>query len=91
MFKPIKDVVIIRPDNPIKGQRVSEGGILAPPGSYMGDICERVHFGTVIKIGNAVDLVKEGDRIIYGPYSTNPVGNDGLLVMRESDVMGVIK
>lgn len=91
MFQPIKDVVVIKPDNPKKSQRVTDLGILIPPGAYYGELCERVHFGTVIKIGNAVDLVKEGDKIIYGAYSTKEIGDDGLLVIREPNIMGIVE
>jgi len=91
IFRPIKNVVLISPDNPMGGQRVSKGGILAPDGSYFGDVCERCHTGTVLRIGNTVSLVKVGDKIAYTPFSVKKVGDDGLLTIREDFIMGVIE
>ena len=91
MLNPINNVVLLKPDKPMGGQRISKGGILAPPGSYLGDFCLRCHTGIVLKIGNSVHLVNIGDRIAYTPFSVKKVGDDGLLVIRQDDIMAVME
>lgn len=92
MLNPINNVVLLKPDNPEKSQRVTDSGrILLPPGSYYGDYCLRCHTGTVLKIGNSVHLVNIGDRIAYTPFSVKKVGDDGLLVIRQDDIMAVVE
>ena len=91
MLNPIKDVVLLKPDFQRGKHRVTDGGIIIPEGGFYGDYCQRCHTGTVLKIGNSVHLVNIGDRIAYTPFSVKKVGDDGLLVIREDDVLAVVE
>ena len=48
--------------------------------------------GTVVAVGEGVKRVKAGDRVLFGKWSGTEVKLDGeeLLIMKESDIMGII-
>jgi len=92
-FRPLHDRVVVR--------RVSEleksaGGILIPDTAR-----EKPTEGEVVAVGpgvrgddgkiNALD-VKAGDRVLFGKWSGSEVKLDGedLIIMKESDIMGII-
>ena len=92
-FRPLQDRVVIRR---IEGEEKTKGGIIIPDTAK-----EKPQEGEVVAVGPGtrdeagklvpVDL-KAGDRVLFGKWSGSEVKIDGeeLLIMKESDVMGVI-
>jgi chaperonin GroES len=92
-FRPLHDRVVIRR---IKEDTTSKGGIIIPENAR-----EKPMRGEVVAIGpgrrdEAGKLVpidvKAGETILFGKWSGTEVKIDGeeLLIMQESDIMGVI-
>jgi chaperonin GroES len=93
-FRPLHDRVVIRR---LEGEERTKGGILIPD-----TVKEKPQEGEVIAIGpgardengrlTPLDL-KPGERVLFGKWSGSEVKIDGeeLLIMKESDVMGVIE
>src|SRR5271157_862812 len=93
-FRPLHDRVIVRR---IEGEEKTKGGIIIPDTAK-----EKPQEGEVIAVGPGardesgklvpLDL-KAGDRILFGKWSGTEVKIDGeeLLIMKESDVMGVVE
>ena len=92
-FRPLHDRVVVRR---IEEDERTPGGIIIPDTAK-----EKPQQGEVIAVGpGARDEkgvvqpldVKAGDRILFGKWSGTEVKIDGeeLLIMKESDVMGVI-
>jgi chaperonin GroES len=93
-FRPLHDRVVVRR---IEGEEKTKGGIIIPDTAK-----EKPQEGEIIAVGpgardesgKLVPLdVKAGDRILFGKWSGTEVKIDGeeLLIMKESDVMGVIE
>ena len=93
-FRPLHDRVVIRRLN---AEEKSSGGIIIPDTAQ-----EKPMEGEVVAAGpgarneqgQTVALeVKPGDRILFGKWSGTEVKLDGeeLLIMKESDVMGIIE
>ena len=93
-FRPLHDRVVVRR---LEGEEKSKGGIIIPDTAK-----EKPQEGQVVAVGpgardEAGKLVpldlKVGDRIIFGKWSGTEVKIDGedLLIMKESDVMGVLE
>jgi chaperonin GroES len=92
-FRPLHDRVVIRR---AEGDIKSKGGIIIPDNAK-----EKPHEGTVVAVGPGsrdesgalitLDL-KAGDAVLFGKWSGSEVKIDGedLLIMKESDVMGII-
>ena len=92
-FRPLHDRVVIRRLN---AEEKTAGGIIIPDNAQ-----EKPMEGEVIAVGTgarneqgqivALD-VKAGDRILFGKWSGTEVKLDGeeLLIMKESDIMGVL-
>ncbi len=93
-FRPLHDRVIIRRLN---AEEKTRGGIIIPDTAQ-----EKPMEGEVIAVGPgarneagaivALD-VKAGDRILFGKWSGTEVKLDGeeLLIMKESDIMGIVE
>src|SRR5580692_11321728 len=93
-FRPLHDRIVIRR---IEGEEKTKGGIIIPDTAK-----EKPQEGEVIAVGPGardesgklvpLDL-KAGDRILFGKWSGTEVKIDGeeLLIMKESDVMGVVE
>jgi chaperonin GroES len=93
-FRPLHDRVVVRR---LEEEERSKGGIIIPDTAK-----EKPQQGEVVAVGPgarneeghivALD-VKEGDRILFGKWSGTEVKIDGedLLIMKESDVLGVIE
>jgi chaperonin GroES len=93
-FRPLHDRIVIRR---IEGEDKTKGGIIIPDTAK-----EKPQEGEVIAVGPGardesgklvpLDL-KAGDRVLFGKWSGTEVKIDGedLLIMKESDVMGVIE
>ena len=93
-FRPLHDRVVIRRLN---AEEKSAGGIIIPDTAQ-----EKPMEGEVVAAGpgarneqgHIVALeVKAGDRILFGKWSGTEVKLDGeeLLIMKESDIMGIIE
>jgi chaperonin GroES len=93
-FRPLSDRVVVRR---IKEETKSAGGIIIPDTAQ-----EKPQEGEIIAVGpGALDdngkrvlpEVKPGDHILFGKWSGTEVKIDGeeLLIMKESDVMGIIE
>ena len=93
-FRPLHDRVVVRR---IEQQGKTTGGIIIPDTAQ-----EKPQEGEVIGVGPGarneagaiVPLdVKVGDRILFAKWSGNEVKIDGqeLLIMKESDIMGIIE
>ena len=93
-FRPLHDRVVIRR---IEGEDKTKGGILIPD-----TVKEKPQEGEVVAVGpgardesgKLVALeVKAGDRVLFGKWSGSEVKIDGedLLIMKESDILGVIE
>jgi len=94
MFRPLHDRIVVRRT---EAEEKSVGGIIIPETAK-----EKPQEGEVIAAGpgarnEAGQLqpldVKVGDRILFGKWSGTEVKIDGeeLLIMKESDVMGIIE
>jgi chaperonin GroES len=92
-FRPLHDrVVILR----VEEEGKTAGGIIIPDTAkekpMEGEIIA-VGSGARDEVGKLVPLdVKKGDRILFGKWSGTEIKLDGedLLIMKESDVMGVV-
>ena len=93
-FRPLHDRVLVRR---VDEEEKTAGGIIIPDTAK-----EKPSEGLVIAVGNGAKAedgsvtpldVKEGDRILFGKWSGTEVKVDGedLLIMKESDVMGIIE
>ena len=93
-FRPLHDRVVIRRVN---AEEKTTGGIIIPDTAQ-----EKPMEGNVVAAGpgarneqgQLVPLdVKEGDRILFGKWSGTEVKLDAeeLLIMKESDIMGIIE
>jgi chaperonin GroES len=93
-FRPLHDRVLVRR---IEAEEKTAGGIIIPDTAK-----EKPQEGEVIAVGpGARDEsgkltpldVKVGDRILFGKWSGTEIKLNGedLLIMKESDVMGVIE
>ena len=92
-FRPLHDRVVVRR---IEAEEKTSGGIIIPDTAK-----EKTQEGEVVAVGagarddsgQLVELsVKAGDRILFGKWSGTEVKIDGedLLIMKESDILGVI-
>ena len=92
-FRPLHDRVVVRR---VDSEEKSAGGIIIPDTAR-----EKPSEGVIVSVGpgardetgKVVPLdVKEGDRILFGKWSGTEVKLNGqdLLIMKESDIMGVI-
>ena len=93
-FRPLHDRVVVRR---VESEEKTAGGIIIPDTAK-----EKPQEGEVIAVGPGgrdeagklipIDI-KVGDRILFGKWSGTEVKIDGeeLLIMKESDVMGIIE
>ncbi|HMK81911.1 MAG TPA: co-chaperone GroES [Xanthobacteraceae bacterium] len=92
-FRPLHDRVVVRR---VEADQKTKGGIIIPDTAK-----EKPSEGEVIAVGPGgrdengklipIDL-KAGDRVLFGKWSGTEVKIDGedLLIMKESDIMGVV-
>jgi chaperonin GroES len=93
-FRPLHDRVLVRR---ITAEEKTAGGIIIPDTAkekpQEGEVLA-VGAGTINDKGEVRPLdVKAGDRILFGKWSGTEVKLDGeeLLIMKESDVMGILE
>jgi len=93
-FRPLHDRVVVRR---VDSDEKSAGGIIIPDTAK-----EKPQEGEIVAVGpgardetgKLVPLdVKAGDRILFGKYAGTEVkvGGEELLIMKESDVLGVLE
>ena len=93
-FKPLHDRVVVRRTD---SEEKTAGGIIIPDSAQekpMEGVVVAVGPGARDESGKLVPLdVKKGDRILFGKWSGTEVKIDGddLIIMKESDIMGVIE
>jgi chaperonin GroES len=92
-FRPLHDRVVVRR---LKSEEKTAGGIIIPDTAK-----EKPQEGEILAVGPGgrdesgklipIDL-KTGDKVLFGKWSGTEVKLDGeeLLIMKESDIMGVI-
>ena len=93
-FTPLHDRVLVRR---VESDEKTAGGLIIPDSAK-----EKPAEGLVVAVGAgakdddgdriAMD-VKEGDKILFGKWSGTEVSVDGedLLIMKESDILGIIE
>ena len=92
-FRPLHDRVLVRR---IEADEKTAGGIIIPDSAK-----EKPSEGEVVAVGAGAKAedgkvtpldVKAGDRVLFGKWSGTEVKIDGedLIIMKESDIMGVL-
>ncbi|MET0241811.1 MAG: co-chaperone GroES [Sphingobium sp.] len=92
-FRPLHDRVLVRR---IEANEKTLGGIIIPDTAK-----EKPQEGEIVSVGTGAKAedgkvtpldVKAGDRVLFGKWSGTEVKVDGedLLIMKESDILGVI-
>jgi chaperonin GroES len=92
-FRPLHDRVVVRR---VESEEKTKGGIIIPDTAK-----EKPQEGEIVAVGPGArdddgDLialdVKVGDRILFGKWSGTEIKLNGedLLIMKESDIMGII-
>jgi chaperonin GroES len=93
-FRPLGDRVVVRR---VKEEQKTAGGIIIPDTAQ-----EKPQEGEILSVGpGALDdngkrvgpEVKTGERVLFGKWSGTEVKIDGedLIIMKESDIMGIIE
>lgn len=87
--KPLADRVVIQP---VAAEEVTMSGIIIPDSAK-----EKPLQGTVLAVGPGTKdetmELKTGDKVLYGKYAGTEVelGDDKVLIMRQSDVLAVVE
>ena len=92
-FRPLHDRVLVRR---IEAEEKTAGGIIIPDNAK-----EKPSEGEIVSVGEGIRDedgdripldVKAGDRVLFGKWSGTEVKIDGedLLIMKESDLLGII-
>ena len=92
-FRPLHDRVLVRR---VEAEEKTAGGIIIPDNAK-----EKPSEGEIVSTGSGAKAedgtvtpldVKAGDRVLFGKWSGTEVKIDGedLLIMKESDILGVI-
>lgn len=92
-IKPLADRVIVKPK---EAEEKTKGGIILPDTAK-----EKPIEGTIVAVGpgkveegKTIQMsVKVGDTVLYGKYGGTEITVDGkeYLIMRESDIYGIVK
>ena len=92
-FRPLHDRVLVRR---VEAEEKTAGGIIIPDSAK-----EKPAEGEIVAVGSGTRAddgkitpldVKAGDRVLFGKWSGTEVKVDGqdLLIMKESDILGII-
>ena len=92
-FRPLHDRVLVRR---VEAEEKTAGGIIIPDSAQ-----EKPAEGVIVSVGSGTKAedgkitpldVKAGDKVLFGKWSGTEVKLDGedLLIMKESDILGVI-
>lgn len=94
-IQPLGDRVVVRP---LEAETKTKGGIVLPDTAK-----EKPQEGEIVAVGKGKVLdsgtvqameVKVGDKVLYGKYSGNEITTkegEELLIMREEDILAIIK
>ena len=92
MIKPLSDRVVVKAQ---EAEEKTSSGLYIPDSAK-----EKPQRGTVVSVGpgrveNGAKIemsVKEGDTVLYGKYAGTEISLDGddVLIMRESDILGIV-
>lgn len=94
-IKPLSDRIVVKP---LEAEAKTKGGIVLPDTAK-----EKPQEGKVVAVGKGKVLengsiqapeVKVGDKVLYGKYSGNEITTkegEELLIMREEDILAIIK
>jgi chaperonin GroES len=93
-LKPLHDRILLRR---VEEEEKTQGGVIIPDTAK-----EKPMQGEIIAVGSGARSedgkilpldVKKGDRILFGKWSGTEIKIDGeeLLIMKESDIMGVLE
>ena len=93
-LQPLEDRIVVRPG---KSEETTASGLVIPDTAK-----EKPQQGEVVAVGpgkltedgkRIAPELKEGDRVLYGKYSGTEVtvGDEQYLILRESDVLAIIK
>ena len=94
-IKPLGDRIVVKP---LEAETKTKGGIVLPDTAK-----EKPQEGKVVAVGKGKVLengtvqapeVKVGDKVLYGKYSGNEITTkegDELLIMREEDILAILK
>ena len=94
-IKPLGDRIVVKP---LEAESMTKGGIVLPDTAK-----EKPQEGKVVAVGKGKVLengsvqapeVKVGDKVLYGKYSGNEITTkegEELLIMREEDILAIIK
>ena len=93
-IQPLQDRVLVKP---LEQQEVKKGGIIIPDTAkekpQEGEIMAAGP-GRISDEGKKIEMgIKVGDKVLYGKYSGTEVsvGDGEFLIMRESDILAVLK
>ena len=92
-FKPLHDRVVVRR---VESDEKTKGGLIIPDSAK-----EKPAEGEIIAVGEGArkdsgelitPSVKAGDKVLFGKWSGTEITLDGeeLLIMKESDILGII-
>ena len=92
-FKPLHDRVVVKR---VESDEKTKGGLIIPDSAK-----EKPAEGEIVAVGEGArkesgelikPSVKKGDKILFGKWSGTEITLDGeeLLIMKESDVLGII-
>ena len=93
-LRPLHDRVLVKP---LDAETKTAGGLIIPD-----TVQEKPQEGTVVSVGAGIKAedgkvtpldVKKGDTVLFGKWSGTEVKVDSetLMIMRESDIMGIIE
>jgi len=94
-IKPLGDRIVVKP---LEAEAKTKGGIVLPDTAK-----EKPQEGKIVAVGKGKVLdngttqapeVKVGDKVLYGKYSGNEITTkegEELLIMREEDILAIIK
>ena len=93
-IRPLHDRILVQR---LEEEETTSGGIIIPDTAK-----EKPQEGKVVAVGNGKVAedgkktpldVKKGDRVLYGKWSGTEIKVDGkdFLIMKESDIMGIIE
>jgi chaperonin GroES len=93
-IQPLQDRVLVKP---LEQEEVKKGGIIIPDTAkekpQEGEIMAAGP-GRISDEGKKIEMgIKVGDKVLYGKYSGTEVsvGDGEFLIMRESDILAVLK
>jgi chaperonin GroES len=92
-FRPLHDRVLVRR---VEAEAKTAGGIIIPDSAQ-----EKPQEGEVVSVGTGVRGddgavtpldVKAGDKILFGKWSGTEIklGGEDLIIMKESDILGIV-